>query len=512
MTGIRRRDFLRASGAAVLAGLGHRAFGAEGNGATPPNIVVILADDMGFGDLACQNPESKVPTPNLDRLASQGMRFTDAHSPSAVCTPTRYSILTGDYCWRSPLQTSVLWPWDRPLIEPDKLTLGGMLRERGYSTACIGKWHLGWDWATTDGTSINDRLAIGDRNPDVRDPFGAKINFTVPIEGGPITRGFDYYFGDDVPNFPPYCFIENDRTVGIPTAQKPDGMFGMNGPMQEGWQLENVMPTITKRAVDYIEKADAASPFFLYFPLTAPHTPIAPTAEFIGKSEAHRYGDFVVEVDWTVGQVMDALERSGQAENTIVVFTSDNGSPGRSGENMQGRPNSVREYGHNPSHTFRGIKTDIWEGGHRVPFIVRWPGEVDAGATSDEPICHVDLMATFAAITGYDLPDSAAVDSYDASPVFLGASYSKPLREAVVHHSINGTFAIRRGRWKLVLGRGSGGWSDKEAQDDPPWQLYDMQREPGERDNVFENNPKVVAELEALLRKYRDEGRSVPKR
>jgi len=509
---LNRRDFLRTAGALALAGTATRTSGAIDKAMSPPNIVIILADDMGFGDLACQNPESKIPTPNLDRLATQGMRFTDAHSPSAVCTPTRYSMLTGDYCWRSELQERVLWSWDRPLIDAEKLTLGGMLQEQGYSTACIGKWHLGWDWPTSDGSKINDLIPLGKNDKEIRDPFGAKIDFTKPIGGGPTTRGFDYYFGDDVPNFPPYCFIENDRTVGIPTKEKPDSMFGAKGPMLEGWQLEDVMPEITRRSVEYIESHGDNSPFFLYFPLTAPHTPIAPTAEFIGKSEAHRYGDFVVEVDWTVGQIMDALERSGQADNTILIFTSDNGSPGRSGENMQGKTNSVREYGHNPSHTYRGIKADIWEGGHRVPFILRWPGRVNAASTSDETICHVDFMATIAAITNYDLPDSTAVDSYDLSPVLAETTLNKPLREAVVHHSIDGTLAIRRGKWKLIEGRGSGGWSGKGKPGEPPGQLYDMERDPTERINLYELHPEIVAELESMLRRYKTEGRSAPRR
>lgn len=509
---MRRRDFLSAAGAFAFAGAVSGSFGADSDAATAPNIVVILADDMGFGDLACQNPQSKIPTPNLDRLATQGMRFTDAHSPSAVCTPTRYSLLTGDYCWRTELQEHVLWSWDRPLIAPDKLTMGGMLQEQGYSTACIGKWHLGWDWPTTDGSSINDVLPLGKHDAKVRDPFGAKIDFTKPIGGGPTTRGFDYYYGDDVPNFPPYCFIENDRTVGIPNAEKPDGMFGSKGPMLEGWKLEAVMPAITQRSVDYIQSHTDNSPYFLYMPLTAPHTPIAPTDEFIGKSEAHRYGDFVVEVDWAVGQVMTALERTGQAENTLFIFTSDNGSPGRSGENMAGRTSSVREYGHNPSHIYRGIKADIWEGGHRVPFIVRWPSRVRANAVSSEPICHVDLMATIAEVAGYDLPDSTAVDSYNLLAAFEETRRTEPLREAIVHHSIDGTFAIRHGQWKLVLGKGSGGWSKEESPDNPPGQLYHMHDDPREQRNLYLDRPEIVAELEALLSKYKEEGRSAPKR
>ena len=520
MPELRRRDFLKTVGMVALAGAAPRNSGAERSAIRSPNIVIILADDMGYGDLACQNPDSRIPTPNLDRLASQGMRFTDAHSPSAVCTPTRYGILTGDYCWRSPLKQSVLWTWDGPLIAENTLTLGGMLQHEGYSTACIGKWHLGWEWPTTDDSSINDSIALGEWNPRVRDSFGAKVDFARPIGGGPTTRGFDYYFGDDVPNFAPYCFIENEHTIGIPASEKPEGMFGTPGPMIDGWRLEDVMPAITKRAVEYIEAPAGAgpfnkaedAPFFLYFPLTAPHTPIAPAKEFIGTSQAHRYGDYVAEVDWTVGQIMDALDRTGQAENTLVIFTSDNGSPGRDGENMAGPPNSVRKYGHNPSYIYRGIKADIWDGGHRVPFIARWPERVHAGSISDETICLVDLMATSAAAAGHILPDSAAVDSFNLLPVFEGTQGDRPLREAVVHHSIDGTFAIRKGAWKLVMGRGSGGWSGKGDVLDPPGQIYDVQTDPSEQTNLYEEHPEIVVELESLLHRYQVEGRSAPAR
>ncbi|MCL4692693.1 MAG: sulfatase-like hydrolase/transferase, partial [Candidatus Hydrogenedentes bacterium] len=256
----------------------------------------------------------------------------------------------------------------------------------------------------------------------------------------------------------------------------------------------------------------ANAPFFLYFPLTAPHTPIAPTEEFVGTSGAHRYGDYVVEVDWAVGQIVGALERSGQAENTLLIFTSDNGSPGRSGENMAGPPNSVREYGHNPSHIYRGIKADIWDGGHRVPFIARWPERIRAGSVCDEPICHVDLMATAAAVSGFNLPDTVAVDSYDLLPALQETLGDAPLREAVVHHSIDGMFAIRKGDWKLVEGRGSGGWSGKGEESDPPGQLYNMADDPQEQTNLYLERPEVAAELDALLKRYRDEGRSVPHR
>jgi arylsulfatase A-like enzyme len=311
-----------------------------------PNIVYILADDLGYGDVSALNPESKISTPNLDRLAQEGITFTDAHSGSAVCTPTRYGILTGRYCWRTPLKSSVLWPWDGPLIEADRLTVGSFLKQHGYTTACIGKWHLGWDWSTFDGSGMNEEIPPGKWDSKVRGRIAGTIDFSGEINNGPVTRGFDYYFGDDVPNFPPYCFIENNRTIGLPSMEKPDSMYGNPGIMLEGWKLEEVMPALTRKAVEYIKagageglfKKERDKPFFLYFPLTAPHTPIAPTADFIGTSDAGAYGDFVQEVDWTVGQVMKALEEMGLAENTLLIFTSDNGSPGRDRTDMGGPP------------------------------------------------------------------------------------------------------------------------------------------------------------------------------
>ena len=519
MATMRRRDFLRAVGLGAASVALPRAACAKAGDEALPNIVLILADDLGYGDVRCLNPDSKIPTPNLDRLAEEGIRFTDSHSPSAVCSPTRYAILTGRYAWRSRLKSSVLWPWDEPLIEPDRLTMGDMLKDGGYTTACIGKWHLGWDWPTKDGSKVNDKLAIGEWNAKVRDPFGDKIDFSRPIAGGPTTRGFDYYFGDDVPNFAPYCFIENDRVLSVPSARKPEEMFGTDGPMVEGWKLEDVMPAITRKAVQFI-KAEAgaapfhkrqASPFFLYFSLTAPHTPIAPADEFEGKSEAGRYGDYVHQVDWTVGEVMRALEESGQVGNTLLIFTSDNGSPGRDGTNMAGPPNSVRKYGHNPSHIYRGIKADIWDGGHRVPFIARWPGRIPPGSVSVELIGHLDLMATFAAMTGCSLPENAAEDSYNILPALRAQKSDKPIREALVHHSVQGMFAIRQGRWKLILGRGSGGWSGRCKKGDPPGQLYDMKQDPAEKNNVYTERLEVVAQLKRLLQSYQREGRSAPR-
>ncbi|MBX3179376.1 MAG: arylsulfatase [Candidatus Hydrogenedentes bacterium] len=484
-----------------------------------PNIVVILADDLGYGDVACYNPDSKIPTPHLDAMAAAGMRFTDAHSPSAVCSPTRYALLTGTYAWRSRLKSSVLWPWDGPLIDPETPTLPGMLAAAGYDTACIGKWHLGWDWATKDGSRPNDHVPLGQWDVKVRGPLGDTIDFTKPIANGPTTRGFGYYFGDDVPNFPPYAFIENDRLLGLPDRPKPEAMFGSPGPMVEGWDLTEVLPALLEKAVAFIQAAPgeapfnrrADAPFFLYLPLTSPHNPVAPAPEFIGTSGAHRYGDFVHQTDAFVGAVLAALESAGQLDNTLVIFTSDNGSAQNDGENMANKPGTVLAYGHNPSHIYRGMKADIWEGGHRVPFIAQWPGQIPAGAVSDEVIGHMDLMATVAAITGAQLPEGAARDSYNVLPALRGEARTAPIREATVHHSIHGMFAIRQGQWKYIDGRGSGGWTEG-GHDGPEGQLYDLENDPAETTNLYEAHPEIVARLAALLDTYKDSGRSVADR
>jgi arylsulfatase A-like enzyme len=513
-----RRNFLRTVGIGVVVLATGTFSGCQRKLSKQPNIIFILADDLGYGDLSCLNPESKISTPNLDRLAGQGIIFTDAHSGSAVCSPTRYGLLTGRYSWRSRLKSSVLWAWDEPLIETDRLTVGDFLQQHGYTTACVGKWHLGWDWQTTDGSRMNEKIPIGKWDLEHRVDFGKKVDFSLPIQNGPITKGFDTYFGDDVPNFPPYCFIENDRTVGLPTENKPENMFGSPGPMMNGWDLEKVMPTLTQKSVDFIS-ADAGaapfhkkagSPFFLYFSLTAPHTPIAPSDHFEGKSQAGLYGDDVQQVDWTVGQIMKALERTGQTENTLLIFSSDNGSPGRDGTNMSGPVSSVKRFGHNPSYIYRGTKADIWEGGHRIPFIASWPGKIKPGISSNETICLTDFFVTCAAILGEKLPENVGEDSFNILPALLSENYKTPIREAVVHHSIQGMFAIRQGEWKLIEGKGSGGWSKDGKEDPASGQLYNIVEDPGEKNNLYQNRPEIVFHLASLLEKFRKENRSRP--
>lgn len=490
----------------LLLALGQATPGASEDRDAPVNIVIVLADDLGYGDPGCYNDQSKIPTPNIDRLAAEGLRFTDAHTPSSVCSPTRYGLLTGRYAWRTALKRSVLWPWSLPLIEPDRLTMGGMLQQHGYHTACIGKWHLGWDWPIDSDGHVSDEfkgVAIAAKK---RVPLGKRVNFSRPIASGPTTRGFDDYFGDDVPNFPPRCFIENDRTVGIPSVDKPKGMFGHDGPTLPGWDLSMVMPTLAQKAAAYIEDRAKTpdKPFFLYIPLTAPHTPIAPSPHFSGKSEAGLYGDFVNEVDWLLGEVLGALDRSGAAKDTLVIFTSDNGSPQRDGTNMSGPIGSVKAFGHDSSRPWRGMKADAWEAGHRVPFVVRWPGRAPAGETSDEPIILTDLMRSFATLVGHRLPADSAEDSFDILAALEGKKLHHPVHDHLVHHSGNGVFAIRRGPYKLILNKGSGGFTRfKPADGAPPGQLYNLQEDPTESSNLYSEKPEIVAELSDLLKEIR---------
>lgn len=473
-------------------------------GQESPNIVIILADDLGSGDISSYNKKSKIQTPHIDKVAERGIRFTNAHSPAAICTPARYSLLTGRYSWRTHLKNGVLWPWDGPLIKPERVTMPEMLQEQGYFTAAVGKWHLGWEWPTRDNQKVEGA--------------GKNVDFSKPIKVGPLSHGFDYYFGDDVPNFPPYTFIENRRVAVVPTEQKPNSMFGHSGPMAEGWRLDAVIPTITEKSVSVIDSlANTAeqTPFFLYFSLTAPHTPIVPVDQFRGKSDAGAYGDYVFQIDWSVGQVMQALKRHNLDENTLVIFTSDNGSPARDGTNMSGELNSVTDkYGHDPSNGLRGMKADVWEGGHRVPFIAYWPGTIPFDVESEEVISLVDIMATIAELTNYQLDDSMAEDSYSITAPLLDKDYSVPLREATVYVSGAGALGIQQREWKLILCSGSGGWSKpKQCPDDdnlPDLQLYNLKTDPFEENNLANQYPQKVENMKALLRKYIREGRSTP--
>jgi arylsulfatase A-like enzyme len=452
------------------------------------NIVVILADDLGYGDLRSYNPASKIPTPHLDRLAADGMRLTDAHSPSGVCTPTRYGLLTGRYAWRTRLTRGVLNGYSPLLIERGRLTLASLVRQRGYATAAIGKWHLGF--GTTE-----------------------PADFRQPLEPGPNSIGFDYFFGIAASlDMPPYVFVENKAVTAAPTGTiASSGMrrrggngYWREGAIAPGFTHEGVLPALTERAVSFIERQSPGKPFLLYLPLNAPHTPWMPTAEFRGKSGADYYGDFVVQVDAAVARILDALDRSNASDNTLVIFTSDNGA--------HWLPTDIERWGHRANHGLRGQKADIWEGGHRVPFIARWPGRIQAGSTRNDLVCLTDLFATLAAIVDVPLPRDAAEDSYNLLPVLLGDQPQAPIREAIVHHSIDGTFAFRQGPWKLALALGSRGFSEPRNVVPKPGeaegQLYNLEDDPGEQHNLWLQKPEIVARLTALLHKYRTEGRS----
>jgi len=466
-----------------------------------PNIVYVLCDDLGYGDVHCLNPQrGKIVTPHIDRLAKQGMIFTEAHSSSAVCTPSRYGILTGRYNWRSPLQHGVLEGYSPPLIAADRLTVPKLLHSAGYDTACIGKWHLGMTMPQKQ--TGQKRKAAG---PAAEGKEGTP-DLDKMIADGPTTRGFDYYFGISASlDMPPFAFIENDRFTEAPTVEK---QWLRKGPAAASFEAIDVLPTLAGKAVNYLAaRAADKKPFFLYLPLNSPHTPILPSRAWQGKSGLGKYGDFVMETDWALGEVLAALDRHGLAENTLLVFTSDNGcSPAAN-------PPALERQGHYPSADRRGYKADAWDGGHHIPFVVRWPGVVRPGSRCEQLVCLNDLMATCAAMLEKTLPDNAGEDSVSILPLLRGED--RAVHEAVVHHSINGRFAIRDKCWKLLLCPGSGGWSQPkdpaaEKQGLPPVQLYDMTADVGERNNLQAEHPEEVRRLTELLKKYIDNGRTTP--
>mgnify|MGYP002623694920 CR=1 FL=1 len=500
--------------AALLLVMATNSLGAETAEGTKPNVVLILADDLGYGDVQCYNPErGKIPTPHIDALAAAGMRFTDAHSSSGVCSPSRYTLLTGRYHWRTRLQSGIVGYLERPLIAEDRLTLPGLLKRHGYQTACIGKWHLGWDW----DISAEERglLAPGrGKFPEASEKHRAAWRevYARAIGGGPTTRGFHEYFGTDVPNWPPYCFIEQDRTVGIPTEFLPRELFQNNlaslpGPALADWKLEGVLPALGDRACEYIERqAKTEEPFFLYLPLTSPHTPLAVNESWRGKSGLNSaVADLIMETDALVGRVLAALEKSGAAENTLVLFTSDNGFAPYVGAKH------LEQQGHFPSGNLRGYKGDAWEGGHRVPFIVRWPGKTPAGAVCKELVHQADCLATFAEVLGVELPAEAGEDSFSLLPLLRGGS--EPVREHAVSQGSQGLLAVRLGEWKMLFGpSGGGAWSSQSATkpDGQPAQLYNLAEDLGETRNLHAEQPEQAAKLTALMEQLVTRGRSTP--
>lgn len=468
-----------------------------------PNIIYVLADDMGYGDLSCHNPQSAWQTPHLDRLAKEGLIYRDGHSSSAVCTPSRYSVLTGRYNWRSWLKLGVVDGYARPLIEENRMTVASLLRAHGYATACVGKWHLGWEW-TKSG-----------EEPDA-------VDYKGPIRRGPCDVGFDEYFGICASlDMPPYTYIRNRHAEEVPDLDDPgcddekicwheSKRIWRPGVRAKNFNHEEVLPRCTEEALAFIQRqARQEQPFFLYYALPAPHTPILPTKRFQGASETTSYGDFCLQVDDEMGQILNQLDDLGIADNTLFIFTSDNGASPRADFA------ELAMFGHHPSYHFRGKKADIFEGGHRVPLLARWPRQIGAGTVTDETVCLVDLLATCAEIVGAQLPDHAGEDSVSHLGLWRGEKRAKPLREATVHHSIDGSFSIRKGKWKLELCPSSGGWSyPHPVKDDlaglPPFQLYDLEVDGRERFNVAETHPDLVEELKELLAQYVNNGRSTP--
>jgi arylsulfatase A len=480
-----------------------------------PNILLLYADDLGYGDLRSYDPGSKIPTPHLDRLAAEGIRFTDGHSSSGICTPSRYAMLTGRHHWRD--FHLHLESFEGSVIKPERLTLPEMLRAQGYATAHIGKWHLGWDW---------DAI----KRPDAQPRSSGKIkvwgpeafDWSKPIPDGPLAHGFDYYFGDDVINFPPYTWIENDRVLAAPDTMldtksfkpvKEAGWGSRNGPMITGWDPYQNIPETTRRGVDYIRsRKDTKQPFFLYFAYPSPHEPIIPNDEFDGKSAAGPYGDFICETDDSIGKLLRALDEAGLTDNTLIIFSADNGPEWFAYARD-------KKFGHWSSHPLRGAKRDLYEGGHRVPFLVKWPGVTAPGSVSDALVSQIDLMATLASVTGYTLPADAAEDSHDLLPLLRSAEVT-PIRTTHIHNTYEKAWAIRHGDWLLIEAK-SGYSSTKESDwgsrrgyppdNDLPVELYDLRQDLAQKFNLAADHPARVAELGALLKKIRTQGHSAPR-
>jgi arylsulfatase A len=472
------------------------------------HIVLLYADDLGYGDLGCYHPESKIPTPQLDRLAREGLRLTDAHSSSGICTPSRYAMLTGRHHWRD--FHGIDSGFDPSFFRPGQLTLQEMLRKNGYATACIGKWHLGWDWNSIRKPGTPPKSKQHDH-----------FDWTKPFRGGPLDHGFDYYFGDNVINFPPFAWIENDRVLQppditftkIPQNTKEGNWECREGPGRSDWDFYQVLPTLTKKAVGYIHsRKGKPEPFFLYFPLPSPHTPIVPNDAFDGKSKAGPYGDFVVETDDSCGQILQALRDAGLEENTIVIFSADNGSEAYAYKRDE-------RFDHWSSFPLRGLKRDIYEGGHRVPTIIKWPGLTQPGSVSDALFSQIDLIATLANYLGHELPQDAAEDSHDFLPYWKGETKVPP-RTTMVHNTFKDQYAIRHHDWLLINSKTGtdrqppAAWREKHkvpAYGDLPVGLYNLREDISQRHNLAKDHPEKVTQLQAILKNIRTQGHSAPR-
>jgi arylsulfatase A len=455
-----------------------------------------MADDLGIGDVSPTNPDCKIRTPNLQRMADEGITLLDAHTPSSVCTPTRYGLLTGRYNWRSRLARGVLTGRSDHLIPADRPTLGHLMRRAGYHTAMIGKWHLGWDWQRTDG----------------------KIDFTKPVKNGPDINGFDRYYGHcGSLDMPPYVWVDTgsitaqpDREEGVSKQDDPYGWY-RHGPIGADFHIKQVLPHLFEKSIAHIEAraeaAKAGNPFFLYLALPAPHTPIVPIPPFKDASGLNPYADFVMQVDHHMGQLLSALNETGLDGNTLVIFTSDNGCSPEANFDV------LAEHGHDPSAGYRGHKADIYEGGHRVPFIVRWPGQIRGGSKTRAMACLTDVYPTLEDLTDQPRQAVGGEDGFSLLPVFKGAPSSG--RDTLISHSIAGNFAIRQSEWKLCLSAGSGGWSaprEAEARKRglPKMQLFNLADDPGEQKNLLSSQPGKVRELLRLLDSQVRRGRCTP--
>lgn len=474
--------------------------------ADKPNIIYILADDMGQGDVSCYNPDGKIPTPHIDRLAAEGVKFMDTHTSSGVCTPTRYGILTGRYSWRTAtLKKGVLGGHSPHLIEPERETVASFLKRQGYATACIGKWHLGMDWALTDPTKRHSRVSWKYIDPK------------QPIRNGPNSNGFDYYFGiSGSLNMDPHAFVENDRIQGtLETLKTLDEVNarGFTQPSKPGYAAkeyvqQQVLDIFAKKTCGFI-RDHKDGPFFIYLPLPSPHSPIVPSGRFKDKSGLNLHGDFCMETDWVVGEVLRTLDELKLADNTLVVFTADNGTSPKAGFP------AMAEKGHHSSWIYRGMKGTNWEGGHRVPFIVRWPEVTKAETVSDTLACTTDFLATVAAITEVKLADDAGEDSVSFLPALKGMPVPGNDERLVIHHSDKGIFSVRRGKWKLMFddfgGSGRGDPRRKEPiQDAAPLQLFDMDNDAVENVNLARDYPEIIETLKKDLAKIIKRGRSTP--
>ncbi len=479
-----------------------------------PNIIYILADDLGIGDISAYNEKSKIATPHIDVLARQGMMFTDAHSPSAVCTPTRYGLLTGRYCWRSRLPQGVLRGYGKALINEDQLTIASFLKENGYTTGVVGKWHLGLDWVLkeefTDSVP-SDQGAVNEYGM-VTQLNGDWVDFEKKPTDGPLNHGFDYsYILPASLDMEPYCYLENDELTDLPTEHTPGndlntgsyatGAFWRPGKITREFDFYEVLPNFIDKGLEFINKNSRDnSPFFLYLPLAAPHSPWVPTSDFVDGSGAGQYGDFVQMVDAEVGRFLKGLDGMQNSENTMVIFASDNGP--------FWKPDFKERFQHDAAHIYRGMKADIHEGGHRIPFVVRWPGKIKAGSTSDHLTSLPNLMATCADVLDVTLPNGQGEDSYSIYPVLVGDTQGIVEPPPAVHHSSQGMFAIRKGDWKLIEGRGSGGFTEpvfiEPKEGEPIGQLYNLKQDPSETNNLYLENPNIVSDLLQALNKIRE--------